>query len=182
MRDKLIEKFHTKYPYEYFYIVQPSKLVNKLSLANFKINNIRLDSSVLAYADKYFGTSSKIKGLLDYIAPLFNSNSEVEKSNYFLTKISKIEEKQLHNLPEIETPKSKDSTQVYADALEFMLPITEDEKIVDNLYVKFKQVIFSKEWTDKFMECVSQLVSSEKVLWQQQKNEFYIHIELPDIN
>ena len=94
----------------------------------------------------------------------------------------KIEEKQLHNLPEIETPKSKDSTQVYADALEFMLPITEDEKIVDNLYVKFKQVIFSKEWTDKFMECVSQLVSSEKVLWQQQKNEFYIHIELPDIN
>lgn len=182
LRDKLIEKFHTKYPYEYFYIVQPSKLVNKLSLANFKINNIRLDSSVLAYADKYFGTSSKIKGLLDYIAPLFNSNSEVEKSNYFLTKISKIEEKQLHNLPEIETPKSKDSTQVYADALEFMLPITEDEKIVDNLYVKFKQVIFSKEWTDKFMECVSQLVSSEKVLWQQQKNEFYIHIELPDIN
>lgn len=179
LRDKLIAKFHSKYPYEYFYIVQPSKLVNKLSLANFKINNSQLDSSVLAYADKYFSTSSKIKGLLDYIAPLFNSNSEVEKSNYFLTKISKIEEEQLKNKPEIEAPMVKDTVQVFADALEFMLPIAEDEKIVDNLYQKFKQVIFSKEGTDKFMECVNQLLTIEKTLWEQQKQDFYIHIDFP---
>lgn len=181
LRDKLIDKFHSKYPYEYFYIVQPSKLVNKLSLANFKINNTQLDSSVLAYADKYFSTSSKIKGLLDYIAPLFNSNSEVEKSNYFLTKISKIEEQQLKNNQEIETPKLKDPAQVFADALEFMLPITEDEKIVGDLYVKFKHLVFSKEGTDKFMECVNQLLTIEKPLWKQQKQDFYIHIDIPTI-
>ena len=118
---------------------------------------------------------------MDYIAPLFNSNSEVEKSNYFLTKISKIEEEQLKNMPEIEAPMVKDTVQVFADALEFMLPIAEDEKIVDNLYQKFKQVIFSKEGTDKFMECVNQLLTIEKTLWEQQKQDFYIHIDFPTI-
>lgn len=181
LRDKLIDKFHSKYPYEYFYIVQPSKLVNKLSLANFKINNTQLDSSVLAYADKYFGTSSKIKGLLDYIAPLFNSSKEVAKSNYFFTKISNIEKDQLTITPDVEMPNIKPSLQIFADALEFMLPITEDEKINDIWNVKFKQLIFSKEGTDKFMECVNQLLTIEKTLWEQQKQDFYIHIDFPTI-
>ena len=70
---------------------------------------------------------------------------------------------------------------IFADALEFMLPITEDEKINDIWNVKFKQLIFSKEGTDKFMECVNQLLTIEKTLWEQQKQDFYIHIDFPTI-
>ena len=76
-------------------------------------------------------------------------------------------------------PNVKPSMQIFADALEFMLPISEDEKINDIWNVKFKQLIFSKEGTDKFMECVNQLLTIEKTLWEQQKQDFYIHIDFP---
>ena len=78
-------------------------------------------------------------------------------------------------------PNIKPSLKIFADALEFMLPITEDEKINDIWNVKFKQLIFSKEGTDKFMECVNQLLTIEKTLWEQQKQDFYIHIDFPTI-
>ena len=154
-------------------------------MANFKINNSQLNSSVLAYADKYFGTSSKIKGLLDYIAPLFQSNTDVEKSSYFLTQISKIEKGQLDIIPEVEkSTKSKTSAQIFADVLEFMLPSSEKETNQEILNDKFKQIIFTKEGTDYLFDFVKTLAQIERKQWQQQKDDFYTKItfELPSVS
>lgn len=141
-----------------------------------------INSSVLAYADKYFGTSSKIKGLLDYIAPLFHSNTDIEKSAYFLTQILKIEKGQLDMFPEVEkSTNSKTSAQIFADVLEFVLPSSEKETNQKILNDKFKQIIFTKEGTDHLFDFVKTLAQIERKQWQQQKDDFYANItfELP---
>lgn len=88
IRKILLEKFKEKY--SYFYIHNPAKLVNKISLENFKIDSTCITNDIFIYADQNYNISSKVKSLIEIIAPIVgkknNKNTRLVKELYKIRK------------------------------------------------------------------------------------------------
>lgn len=90
-RKKLIKKNTDKY--SFFHIYNPSRLINKLSLENFKLNSEVITNDIFAYADANYNISSKVRALIDMIAPILGN--KVTKNIKLVKKLADIRHKQI---------------------------------------------------------------------------------------
>ena len=72
LRDKLRDKILNN-QYKYFPIYNPAKLSNKIALECFNIDSSAITNDIFIYADRTYGISSKVRSLLEIIAPIFGS-------------------------------------------------------------------------------------------------------------
>ena len=73
-RQKMLTKHKDKYAF--YHIYNPSKLINKICLERFNINSNILTNDIFAYAEANYNISSKVKSLLDIIAPIIGKTAK----------------------------------------------------------------------------------------------------------
>lgn len=87
--------------YSFFYIYNPSRLINKISLENFRLNSEIITNDIFAYADANYNISSKVRTLIDMIAPILGN--KVSKNIRLVKSLADIRHSQIieqHNLNE----------------------------------------------------------------------------------
>lgn len=72
-RKKILTKYKDRY--SFYHIYNPARLINKICLERFKIHSDILTNDIFAYADANYNISSKVKSLLDIIAPIIGKTA-----------------------------------------------------------------------------------------------------------
>lgn len=96
-RKKLLEQ-DKQSKYKYFNIVNPAKLSNRLALAKFKIDSSCISCDIFMYAEAKYDISSKVKSLLDIIAPILGKKEKI--NGKLIGKLAKLRSQQLECLSE----------------------------------------------------------------------------------
>lgn len=96
-RKKLIEQ-DKQSKYKYFNIVNPAKLSNRLALAKFKIDSSCISCDIFMYAEAKYDISSKVKSLLDIIAPILGRKEKI--NGKLIGQLAKLRSQQIECLSE----------------------------------------------------------------------------------
>lgn len=89
-RKKILTKYKDKY--SFYHIYNPARLINKICLERFNINSDILTNDIFAYAEANYNISSKVKSLLDIIAPIIGKT--VKKNIRLIKHLGEIRKKQ----------------------------------------------------------------------------------------
>ena len=92
-RKLLLKKHRDKYCF--FHIYNPARLLNKLCLERFNTNPSIITNDIFAYADATYNISSKVRSLIEMIAPIFGYKNL--KNSILLREITKIRVSQIEN-------------------------------------------------------------------------------------
>ena len=90
-RKELIKKHTDKY--SFFHIYNPPRLLNKISLEKFNINSEIISNDIFAYADANYNISSKVRTLLEMIAPIIGKSAK--KNLKLIKELSVIRKKEI---------------------------------------------------------------------------------------
>ncbi len=169
--DKTFDKFRQKLfvadcPNRFF-ITTPDKLVNKVALANFNINDTCISNDVFLFADENFGVRDKVVKFVNRAAPIFGAN---HKTNRFYSEVYNWYEEQVEN--DLDNEATKTDTHKYIESFVLLLfdkmtntlnsdqivklnnDVTVD-KGVRKIFLSYKKDYSSDEEVDK---CTSELV------------------------
>lgn len=90
-RKELMKKHSDKY--SFFHIYNPPRLLNKISLEKFNINSEIISNDIFAYADANYNISSKVRTLLEMIAPIIGKSAK--KNLKLIKELSVIRKKEI---------------------------------------------------------------------------------------
>lgn len=89
-RKRILTKYKGRY--SFFHIYSPARLINKICLEKFKISSDIITNNIFAYADATYNISSKVKSLLDLIAPIIGKTAQ--KNIRLIKHLGKIRQEQ----------------------------------------------------------------------------------------
>lgn len=77
--DKFRQSLFSKDCPNRFFITTPAKLVNKIALANFNINETCITNDVFLFAETNFGIKEKVISFVNKVVPIYGSKHETNK-------------------------------------------------------------------------------------------------------
>jgi len=143
--------------YSYFYIYNPARLSNKISLECFNINKSALTNEIFAYADSKYDISNRMKSLLELIAPFFNKTGK----NKLIRTLATIRKEQLE-VKESETEdRTVDRNLPIEDIFIRLLPNNEMKERDKNIMEKFASFISEDSNVDFIMGIITSMMKME---------------------
>ena len=112
--------------YKYFPIYNPAKLSNKIALECFNIDSSAITNDIFIYADRTYGIASKVRSLLEIIAPIFGSKES--KNCKTLKSLGKIRKQQFDSLEYNEVELYKKTLPIEGVFIKILDVITEKEQ------------------------------------------------------
>jgi hypothetical protein len=91
LRKTILKKYSDKYIF--FHIYNPSRLLNKICLERFSTNPENISNDIFAYADANYNISSKVRSLIEMIAPIIGAKAK--KSTRFIRELGDIRKKEI---------------------------------------------------------------------------------------
>lgn len=156
-----------------FFITTPAKLVNKIALANFNINDTCISNDVFLFADTNFGVREKVVNFVNKVAPIYGPT---RKTNKFLNAVIEWYQEQVEN----DTNNETRETDTYSFTESFVLVLFEKinsclnstqieklksditiDKDIRKVFLNYKKVYTSEEEVDKSS---SEMVERMKII------------------
>lgn len=145
LRDKLMNN-----QYKYFPIYNPAKLSNKIALECFNIDSSAITNDIFIYADRTYGIASKVRSLLEIIAPIFGSKES--KNCKTLKSLGMIRKEQFDSL-------EYNEVELYNKTLP-----------IEGVFIKILDIITEKEQAKQDDKTMKKFVA----FMLEPKNETYI--------
>lgn len=153
---KLRDKLKKLNNYGYFPIYNPAKFSNKIALEVFNIDSSAITNDIFIYADKTFGISTKVKSLLEIIAPIYDANGS--KNNKVLKALGKIREQQIDSMEYNETDINNQNLPIEEVLIKMLEIVYEKEKKEHNKNImkKFKSFMMNQYNEKYIVEIINQ--------------------------
>ena len=143
------------FDYNYFYICNPAKLSNKISLENFNIDESALTDEIFAYADKRYDISNRVKSLLEMIAPFLNEKGTGDRR--LLRQLGRIRREQIElRDPEIGNEQEEKNLPV-EEIFMMLIPKMEMKNDDKDIMAKFSFFMSTEENTDYIVELINRI-------------------------
>lgn len=177
-RKNILKKYQGKY--SFFHIYNPSRLINKICLENFKVNSEIITNDIFAYAEANYRISSKVKSLIDLIAPILGptarkniklvrqlgeirSNQLVEQGDYNegfdVNRNLPIEEVILTTINYFQSP---DTEYTFEDFTDVFCDEKYTDLIVEFVNSRSKELIFDFKINKNTFSQLEQLIESKR--------------------